>query len=145
MKVSQRRSVQATWLAAMSQIYDMRIRQFYGLDNRIKAGPAATSRMVSASAWARGTMVSMRHHSSSVWALPPTGPVPHRVGVPSAAVKPLSAEPPVASPETRNPRPAADVEVDPHAVIISIMFSPEGMALWPVVLVPVSKIASQNP
>ena len=39
----------------------------------------------------------MRHHSSSRWALPPTGPVPHRVGVPSAAVKPLSAEPPVAS------------------------------------------------
>jgi hypothetical protein len=61
---------------------------------------AATSRIVSARAWARGTSVSMRHHSSSRCALPPTGPVPHKVGVPRAAVKPLSAEPPVASPET---------------------------------------------
>src|SRR5216684_8447093 len=60
--------------------------------------PGATSRIVIASAWARGTIVSIRHHSSSRWALPPTGPVPHKVGVPSAAVKPLSAEPPVASP-----------------------------------------------
>jgi hypothetical protein len=50
--------------------------------------PAATSRMVKASAWARGTSVSIRHHSSSRWALPPTGPVPHKVAVPSAAVKP---------------------------------------------------------
>ena len=78
------------------------------LPDKPQGAPAATSRMASANAWARGTMVSMRHHSSSAWALPPTGPVPHRVGVPSAAVKPLSAEPPVASPETRNPRPAAD-------------------------------------
>src|SRR5579875_980651 len=69
--------------------------------------PAAMSRIVSARAWARGTIVSMRHHSSSRWALPPTGPVAHSVGVPRAAVKPLSAEPPVASAETWKPRPAA--------------------------------------
>src|SRR5262249_28137758 len=37
---------------------------------------AATSRIVSAKACARGTIVSIRHHSSSRWALPPTAPVP---------------------------------------------------------------------
>ena len=52
--------------------------------------------------------VSIRHHSSSRWALPPTAPVPLKVGVPSTAVKPLSAEPPVSSPATRKPRSAAE-------------------------------------
>ena len=51
-----------------------------------------------AMAWARGTMVATSMYSSGVWALPPTGPRPQSVGVPWAAVKPESAQPPVNSP-----------------------------------------------
>ena len=47
--------------------------------------------------WARGTMESTSRYSSGVWALPPTGPVAHRVGAPALAAKPESAQPPVNS------------------------------------------------
>ena len=64
--------------------------------------------MASASAWARGTSESTSRYSSGVCALPPTGPVAHRVGQPTAAVKPESAQPPVNSPVTLSPAsPAA--------------------------------------
>ena len=63
--------------------------------------------MAAASACVRGTSVSSLQNSSSVCALPPTGPSPHKVGAPSAAVKPESAQPPVDSPSTGKPTYAA--------------------------------------
>ena len=56
--------------------------------------------------WARGTMLSSSRYSCSVWALPPTGPTPQIVGVPTLAVKPESAQPPANSPSTLG-RPAS--------------------------------------
>ena len=63
--------------------------------------------MASAMAWARGTRVSTSRYSSGVCALPPTGPTPHKVGQPTADVKPESAHPPVNSPATFRPASAA--------------------------------------
>ena len=64
--------------------------------------------MVRAQAAARGTMVSTSRNSSGLWALPPTGPTAQRVGAPSAAVKPESAQPPENSPLGVKPLAAAD-------------------------------------
>src|SRR5262249_23067260 len=52
----------------------------------------------SAKVCARGTSESTTRYSSGVCALPPTGPTAQMVGVPTAAVKPESAQPPVNSP-----------------------------------------------
>ncbi|MGY4327026.1 hypothetical protein ACVWWG_001443 [Bradyrhizobium sp. LB7.2] len=43
-------------------------------------------------------MLSSSRYSSGVCASPPTGPRPQMVGVPTAAVKPESAQPPENSP-----------------------------------------------
>ena len=50
----------------------------------------------------------MRRNSSGLWALPPTGPTAQIVGVPTPAVKPESAQPPVNSPAVWKPVAAAD-------------------------------------
>ena len=57
----------------------------------------------SARVCARGTSESTTRYSSGVCALPPTGPTAQMVGVPTAAVKPESAQPPVNSPSTLRP------------------------------------------
>ena len=44
--------------------------------------------MASARAWARGTREATSIYSSAVCALAPTGPEPHSVGQPTAAVNP---------------------------------------------------------
>src|SRR5262245_58881291 len=51
----------------------------------------------SARAWARGASVSISRYSSGECARPPTGPTAQMVGVPVAAAKPESAQPPVNS------------------------------------------------
>src|ERR1700682_1108539 len=63
----------------------------------------AVSDTASARAIARGTMLSTSKYSSGLCAAPPTGPVAHSVGVPTAEVKPESAQPPVASPSKARP------------------------------------------
>src|SRR5206468_8863704 len=60
-----------------------------------------------ASVCARGTSESTTRYSSGVCALPPTGPTAQMVGVPTAAVKPESAQPPLNSPSTLRPTSCA--------------------------------------
>ena len=57
--------------------------------------------MVNASAFARGTRVSISRNSSGECALPPTGPTPQMVGAPVAAANPEVAQPPVNSAGSR--------------------------------------------
>ena len=64
-------------------------------------------RIASARAWARGTSEAISRYSSGVCALPPTAPVAHKVGQPTAAVKPELAQPPENSPATSKPASAA--------------------------------------
>ncbi|KPY60388.1 hypothetical protein ALP37_102351 [Pseudomonas amygdali pv. sesami] len=69
--------------------------------------PSPNASIVATSAWPLGTRVSSSRYSRSVCTLPPTGPRPHRVGIPRLAVKPESAQPPVNSPSTLKPSSCA--------------------------------------
>src|SRR4051794_4754048 len=101
----------------------------YGLTNRNASlgggdhSPARSSRRIArAIAWARGTRLATSRYSSGLCALPPTGPTAQMVGAPTAAVKPLSAQPPLNSPVMARPlSPAA-------ALYISNSFAAAG--LW---------------
>ena len=48
-------------------------------------------------------MEAISRYSSGLCALPPTGPTAQIVGAPTAAVKPLSAQPPLNSPRPESP------------------------------------------
>ena len=57
----------------------------------------------------RGARMAIRFGTTrGLMQLAETGPTPQRVGAPWAAVKPLSAQPPVNSPPTVRPEAAAD-------------------------------------
>ena len=58
----------------------MRIRQFYGPHNRDQGKPAATPRIVSANAWARGTIVSMDNRVDSAPLVVTVGVAADRAG-----------------------------------------------------------------
>ena len=84
-----------------------------GKPRRPGQSPACSSRRIArAIAWARGTMLASFRNSSGLCALPPTGPTAQMVGAPTAAVKPLSAQPPLNSPSTSRCRRRAAVDVE---------------------------------